>query len=102
MVKDRRLKDYDRPEMPFERDAYVSPKAASMATVGFEFALVVALFFLGGLFLDGKLGTKPWLAAGGALVGVTAGMVLLIRRVVRASRDDEEGPPKGSGPRGGG
>lgn len=90
MAKDRPLKDWKRPEMPFERKAAVSPRAAGMATVGFEFGLVVAVFFLGGLFLDGKLDTKPWLAAGGALLGVSVGMYLLIRRVVRASRQEEE------------
>jgi F0F1-type ATP synthase assembly protein I len=90
VAKKHPLKDYERPEMPFERKAYVSARAASMATVGFEFGLVVALFFLGGLYLDGKLDTKPWLAAAGALVGVSVGMYLLIRRVVRASRAEEE------------
>lgn len=99
MASKRTLRDYERPEMPFERKAEVSPRGAGMATVGFEFALVVAVFFLGGLFLDGKLGTRPWLAAAGALVGVAAGMFLLIRRVVRASRDDQEAGPGQSGRR---
>jgi F0F1-type ATP synthase assembly protein I len=98
-AKDPRLKDYERPQMPFERDAEASGQATNLATVGFEFGGVVALFFLGGLFLDGKLGTEPWLAAAGALLGVAVGMVLLIRRVMRASRSDSGPDRKGQPPR---
>jgi F0F1-type ATP synthase assembly protein I len=92
----KRLPDYDRPEMPFERRASLGGSVGSLAAVGFEFGAVVALFFLGGTFLDGKLGTDPWLTVAGALLGVALGMYLLIRRVLGTS--DSQGRDGGSQP----
>ena len=83
----KKLPDYERPEMPFEREADISPKAARWSAVGFEFAVWVALFLLGGWWLDGKFGWKPWGTALGGLLGALVGMYMLIRRVLRASDD---------------
>ena len=58
--KDKRLGDYKRPEMDFERKAVLTRGAASWAAVGIEFAIYVVLFFLGGKWLDGKFGWHPW------------------------------------------
>ena len=82
--------DYKRPVMPFERKATVDGSVGRFGAVGFEFALYVTVFFLGGLWLDGKFGTRPWAAAIGALVGVGMGMYMLIRRVSSLSS-----PPAG-------
>jgi ATP synthase protein I len=73
--------DYERPVMPFERKASIDTGIGRWGAIGFEFGIFVTLFLLGGLWLDGKLGTRPWGAAIGALIGVTIGMYMLIRRV---------------------
>jgi F0F1-type ATP synthase assembly protein I len=39
----------------------------------------VALGLLGGRWLDGKAGTKPWLMLAGLLIGVVAGFRGLLR-----------------------
>jgi F0F1-type ATP synthase assembly protein I len=80
--KRKPLPEYERPIMPFEREADLSRGVGAWASVGFEFGIYVAVFFLGGLWLDGKFGTKPWLAALGAMFGVGIGMYMLIRRVM--------------------
>lgn len=89
--KDDRLPDYKRPTMPFEREATLGG-AGSFAAVGIEFGLYVVLFFLGGQWLDGKFGWHPWGAALGGMLGAILGMVMLIRRVTRATADDPPEP----------
>lgn len=78
-----RLPPYRRPTLPWEREAEQDLGWARWAGAGFEFGAAVALFFLGGRWLDGNLGTTPWLTLAGALLGVAAGMVLLIRTALR-------------------
>ncbi len=49
--------------------------------------LVSTLIGLGlGLWLDGKLGTKPWLAIVLTLVGLTAGLYESVRILIQVSR----------------
>jgi F0F1-type ATP synthase assembly protein I len=84
--KDDPLPDYERPELPFERKA--EPGHGGLVTAGLEFAAIVGLFLLGGNFLDGKLGTDPWLKVVGALVGMVLGMIRLVRRVTRSEGPD--------------
>lgn len=79
--------DYERPTMPFERKASIGVGVGRWGAIGFEFGIYVALFFLGGLWVDGKFGSRPWGAAVGALVGVALGMFMLIRRVSGATSD---------------
>jgi F0F1-type ATP synthase assembly protein I len=76
---------YVRPTLPFERKATLLRGAAQWSAVGLEFGLAVVLFFLGGRFLDGKLGTAPWLSVAGALVGIGVGSYLLLRSLLSAS-----------------
>lgn len=86
---------YRRPTLPWERAAQEDFGWARWASVGFEFALIVAVFFLGGRWLDGTLGTDPWLTLTGALLGVAAGMTLLIRAALRGQlpTDQASAPP---------
>jgi len=86
---DPELPDYKRPEMPFERKASIGPGAGQWAAVGIEFGIWVTLFFLGGQWLDGKFGWEPWGAALGGLLGACVGMIMLIRRVLRAAQAEE-------------
>ena len=79
----RRPLPYRRPVLPWERRADRSLGAAGWAGLGFEFAACVVVFFLGGKALDGRLGTAPLWTAIGSLLGVAAGMYLLIRSALR-------------------
>ena len=86
-----RTLDYERPVLPFERKA--EPMGAwGWASVGVEFGLIVVLFFLGGRWLDGRLGATPWLTLTGSLLGVAAGMFLLIRSALRGQLPSSQPP----------
>lgn len=55
--------------------------------VGFEIAVGVGLGALIGYFADTKLHSAPWGLLVGVLVGVSAGMYLLIREAIRMNKD---------------
>jgi ATP synthase protein I len=57
--------------------------AGRYSAVGIEIAVAVLLGVLGGRWLDGKLGTTPWLFWIGMIVGVGAA----VRAVLRVVRD---------------
>jgi F0F1-type ATP synthase assembly protein I len=50
-----------------------------LAGVGFEFAVSILLFGAIGWWLDGKLGTEPWLLIVGFGLGFAVGLWLLIK-----------------------
>jgi F0F1-type ATP synthase assembly protein I len=62
----------------------------SLSTIGLELGLSIALGYLGGRWLDGKLGTEPWLQWIGLSLGLAAGALSLYRVVRRAQRMMEE------------
>jgi ATP synthase protein I len=64
------------PEKP-GRDSFAQAmrKAAPYLNLGWTFAVSLAGGILGGWWLDGVFGTRPWLLLSGALVGMTAGFV---------------------------
>ncbi len=57
------------------------PPGASAGALGagLTFAVTVALFALGGLWLDGRLGSKPWCVLAGTLLGIVGGTIHLLR-----------------------
>jgi len=57
-----------------------------MASVGIELSVSTVIGLLGGRWLDGKLGTDPWLMIAGLLLGVFAGFRSLIRTARRANQ----------------
>ncbi len=59
------------------------PEARGLELVSVGITLVVAtlLGYLGGNWLDGRLGTQPWLGVVGLLLGAAAGFVQLFRTV---------------------
>lgn len=63
-------------------------------TMGIQLALAVVVFFFAGRWLDGKLGTAPWLMFAGLLIGIGGGMVKFLRAAMalgrEATRDAEE------------
>jgi ATP synthase protein I len=57
-------------------------QAGEVMGVGLQFAASILLFLFLGRWLDGRLGTEPWLLLLGVLVGATAGFYALYRQLV--------------------
>lgn len=47
--------------------------------LGMQLGMTVAFFTIGGYFLDRWLGTTPWFILGGALLGMVAGFIKVVR-----------------------
>jgi ATP synthase protein I len=58
--------------------------------VGIEFSISTVIGLLGGKWIDGKLGTQPWLMLLGLVLGVTAGLRSLLRTARRANEESAE------------
>jgi Putative F0F1-ATPase subunit Ca2+/Mg2+ transporter len=67
------------------------PSPASFAGAGVQFVISILLFLYIGKWLDGKLGTAPWLLMAGVFVGAGAGFYSFYRRIMAASRDHGDG-----------
>ena len=52
-----------------------------MAGVGLQFAVTLVLFALGGIWLDKRLGTSPWLLIGLGLGGAGLALWAMVRRL---------------------
>ena len=57
---------------------------------GLAWALSVLFFLLIGYWLDGRLGTLPWLTILGAFIGAAGGFVSLYRGITAAAADEEK------------
>lgn len=64
--------------------------AGDMMGVGLQFAASILLFLFVGMWLDGKLGTAPWLLIVGVFVGGSAGFYSMYRRLVIEPREREK------------
>jgi F0F1-type ATP synthase assembly protein I len=58
-------------------------------TVGLELVLSILVGFLGGRWLDGKLGTNGWLTVIGFVFGTVAGFRALYRAAVKMRKETE-------------
>jgi F0F1-type ATP synthase assembly protein I len=58
--------------------------------VGLQFAASIALFLFGGRWLDGRLGTAPWLMVAGVLLGGAAGFYSIYSKLMRDQRARDE------------
>lgn len=63
-------------------DASEPPRPESWIGAGIELAVAVVLFMWAGFKLDGWLGTRPWLALVGALLGMGVGFYGFFRRAL--------------------
>ena len=63
----------------------------SASAAGLELGIAVGLGSLFGSWLDGKLGTEPWMLLVFLIVGVIAGFRGLLRAVARAEKADASG-----------
>jgi len=71
-----------------------------ISLAGLELGIAVAAGVVGGLFLDRRFDTGPWLMIGGLLLGVGSGFYNLYRlALVSIDEDGDEPPPKDKGRR---
>jgi ATP synthase protein I len=68
-------------------------RAAPVLDGVYQMVAVVLVGTLGGWWLDGRLGTSPWLVLIGAILGIGGGMTLFLRAALRTSKK----PPKSDG-----
>lgn len=63
--------------------------------MGVQFVVMMGLPMALGWWIDGLAGTRPWVMVAGALLGIVAAMVGVIRTVARMERQDERLKPNG-------
>lgn len=63
--------------------------ASAYAGAGFQFAFALLLFLFAGRWVDGKLGTAPWLMLLGMFVGGGAGFYSMYRKLMAAQEREE-------------
>jgi len=56
---------------------------SEFAGVGLQFAITLVVFSLAGIWLDGRLGSSPWLTIALVFLGAGLGFWSMYRRVVR-------------------
>ena len=60
-----------------------------VSIIGIQFPVAIALGFFFGRWLDGQLGTGPWLMVVFSLFGIAAGFVNLFRITAQASQAEK-------------
>ena len=84
--------------------------SADAASLGWFFFAAIGLGYLAGLWVDKTFNAAPWGSAGGALLGIIAGFMNLVKVANRLAKDEDDavrrkredaGRP-GSGPMGDG
>ncbi len=70
--------------------------AGTTGAVGIEIAAAIGIGYIGGQYLDHRLGTDPWIGYIGLLAGIGAAVKALIR-VTRAYNRDQGGDAGGPG-----
>ncbi len=63
--------------------------------MGMQFVVMMGMPMALGWWIDGLVGTRPWLMAAGAVLGIVAAMVFVVRTVLRMEAPDEYGKGKG-------
>lgn len=72
---------------------------AAIGSVGMVFPVAIAIGFLGGRWLDARLGTDPWLSLAGFALGVVAALRNLLQSVERLDESEEEARRREGGTR---
>lgn len=61
---------------------------AQLAGIGIQFGVVLVAFLFAGKWLDGRLGTEPWLLMAGVFVGFALSVLWMYRRLVVRDKDE--------------
>ena len=69
-------------------------KAGPYLGIGSTFLASIAVCLFGGWWLDGVLGTTPWLTVAGAFLGITTGFYLFLKIVMGEQRRRTDGDTK--------
>lgn len=72
--------DTNPPQAP-KSDKLLGNDSFRYAGAGIQFALTFLMFGLCGWWLDGRLGTGPWLMIAGILLGAAGAFYSLVRRL---------------------
>jgi len=73
-----------------ENDDKKISKFARFSSVGIQMGVIIALFTWLGTYLDDKYQTSTaWWTLGLSLFGVVAGLTLVIKEVIKMSKEDE-------------
>jgi F0F1-type ATP synthase assembly protein I len=67
--------------------ARVIRQAAPILAASWTMIAAVALGAVGGYWLDGRWGTRPWIAVTGTVLGTAVGMYELARVALRGGRE---------------
>ena len=80
-MADRSEQEPARPHEPISHPSREADAAGwyKMAGIGFEFVAAIAVFGGVGYFLDGRLGTSPWLLIVGFGLGFASGLWLMYK-----------------------
>jgi ATP synthase protein I len=62
-----------------------------LSTIGMSFVFALVIGFGAGYWLDGLIGTKPWLTFVGFFLGLAAGVLNVYRVMQLASSKDSKG-----------
>ncbi len=66
-----------------------------ISLAGLELGITVAIGVIGGLYLDRRFDTGPWLMITGLLLGVSSGFYNLYRLAVAQEEENDEPPKRG-------
>ncbi len=68
-------------------------EAAPLLGLGMTLAVTVLAALGAGYWLDGRLGTRPWLTLLGACLGVAVALVYFIKTVTGSSKGESDHKP---------
>jgi hypothetical protein len=86
MTEERRGEPTGKPPVPKPQNRPGSMSGAEFAGLGMQFALTVLVFVFGGVWLDRKLGTSPWLVIVCVFLGGAVGFYSMYRKAINAQR----------------
>lgn len=74
-------------------DARTLKTLGQLSTIGLAFVFALVLGFGAGFWLDGKLGTSPWLSLLGFAMGLAAGVLNVVRTMQSVAATERSRPP---------
>jgi F0F1-type ATP synthase assembly protein I len=73
-----------------QRQSTALRQVTALAGAGIQFAVTAALCTAAGWWLDGRLGSSPWLLMAGGIVGAVGAFYRLYRTLIDVAADGDE------------